>query len=205
MKSASKPKTSRQIRAEQTKHRIYKTARDLIIKKGFDNVTIDEICRTAGISKGLFYHYFNSKDEIIILEGYSECDEYFDKHVRNSLRKENRLERVVEYIDFQILYADNLGIELITQAYKSQIQNGNIFFTSEGRTLPSILREIIIEGQSRKEITSDLSPDYITNYILRFSRGLIYDWCLHAGTYDLKDSAHEAVERLMQLFTPRPA
>jgi len=198
----SKPKTSRQLQAERTKHHIYETARDLIIKKGFDNVTIDEICRTAKISKGLFYHYFNSKDEIIILEGYSECDHYFDTEVRNNLKKENHLERMIEFIDYQILYADNLGIELITQAYKSQIQYGNIFFTSEGRTLPSILKDIIVEGQNRKEITSELDPDYITNYILRFSRGLIYDWCLHDGSYNLKESAHEALERLVQLFKP---
>ena len=199
-RSEEQNKTSRQLQAEQTKHRIYNTARELITNEGYDKVTVDEICRTAGISKGLFYHYFSSKDEIIVIEGYTECDEYFKNNVQGKLKEENRLERIVEYIDHQILYADNIGVELITQVYKSQIQSGNTFFTSECRILPSILREIISEGQQRGEITGNPDADYITNYILRFSRGLIYDWCVHNGSYDLKETSHEAVVRLVELF-----
>ncbi|MBI9108485.1 MAG: TetR/AcrR family transcriptional regulator [Spirochaetales bacterium] len=192
-------KTSRQLQAERTKHNIYMTARKLIADKGFDNVTIEEVCRTAGISKGLFYHYYKSKDDIII-EGYSECDDYFETHVRNSLSKENFLDRIVEFIDYQILYADKLGIDVLIQAYKSQIQHGNDFFVSEGRSLPVILKEIIDRGKEKGDIRIDLSTDYITNFILRFSRGLLYDWCLHDGNYDIKESAHEAVKRLVELF-----
>lgn len=192
-------KTNRQLQAERTKQNIFATARELIEKQGFDKVTINEICRTAGISKGLFYHYYKSKDNIII-EGYSECDEYFDKHVRNSLSQENYLDRIVEFIDYQILYAVKLGIDLIIQTYKSQIQHGNDFFISEDRVITVILKEIISEGQDKNEIRSDLSPEYITNYILRFSRGLLYDWCLHDGKYDIEETAHEALVRLIELF-----
>lgn len=196
-----KAKTSRQLQAEKTKHTIYITARKLIAENGFDNITIDEICRNAGISKGLYYHYYKSKDDIII-EGYSECDEYFETHVRNSLSEENYIDRIIEFIDYQILYADNLGIDVILQTYKSQIQHGNDFFVSDGRTLPVILKEIINEGQHKGDIRMDIDADYIENYILRFSRGLIYDWCLHDGKYNIKESAHEAVSRLVELFRP---
>ena len=192
-------KTSRQLQAERTKQNIYATARILIAEKGFDNVTIEEICRTTGISKGLFYHYYKSKDDIII-EGYSECDEYFDTHVRNSLVEENYLNRIVEFIDFQILYAYEMGLDIIIQAYKSQIQHGNDFFISEKRTITVLLNEIIQKGQQKGDINSGISSDYITNFILRFSRGLLYDWCLHNGDYDIKSTAHEAVERLVKLF-----
>jgi len=199
--NSTKIKTSRQAQAEKTKHNIYVTARKLIAEKGFDNITIDEICRNAGISKGLYYHYYKSKDDIII-EGYSECDEYFETHVRKLLSKENYIDRIVEFIDYQVLYADNLGIDVIIQAYKSQIQHGNDFFVSDGRTLPVILKEIITEGQNKGDIRTDLRADYIENYILKFSRGLIYDWCLHDGKYNIKESAHEAVCRLVELFKP---
>ena len=136
MENSTEPtKTNRKLQAEKMKHNIFITSKQLIAEKGFDNVTIDEICRTAGISKGLFYHYYRSKDDIII-EGYSECDEYFETHVRRSLTKENHIERIIEFIDFQILYAANLGIDVIIQTYKSPDSAWKRFLHF-GREMPS--------------------------------------------------------------------
>ena len=53
--------TSRDKQAQATKKRIFKAAYALMIKKGFDNVTLEEISKKAGVAKGLFYHYFRSQ------------------------------------------------------------------------------------------------------------------------------------------------
>lgn len=37
----------------------------LFLEKGFDKTSIQDIAKTAGISKGAIYHHFSSKDEII--------------------------------------------------------------------------------------------------------------------------------------------
>jgi len=34
--------------------------------KGFRELTIDEICEEAGVSKGGFYGYFGSKEELLV-------------------------------------------------------------------------------------------------------------------------------------------
>ena len=47
------------------KEKIMKVAQDLFLKKGFSNVPVEEITRKAGISKGSFYTYFKSKDELL--------------------------------------------------------------------------------------------------------------------------------------------
>ena len=33
----------------------------------YDTVTMDRICSRHGISKGMMYHYFSSKDELFLL------------------------------------------------------------------------------------------------------------------------------------------
>lgn len=35
-------------------------------KKGYDNITIEEISKKAGGSVGAFYHYFRSKNDIFL-------------------------------------------------------------------------------------------------------------------------------------------
>ena len=192
-------KTGRQIQAEQTRHTILETAKRLIGEKGFDGVTITQIAREAGVSKGLFYHYFRSKDDIII-EGYSECDEYFEREIRDRLQGETAWERILEFLDHQMAYAESVGIDLITQTYKSQIQYGTDFFTSRERSLPKILRSVVGRGQASGDLTAEPDADYITGYLLRFSRGLIYDWCLHRGEFNLRSTAAEALSRLEPLF-----
>ena len=47
------------------KERIMQIAQGLFLKKGFNNVPVEEITRAVGISKGSFYTYFNSKDNLL--------------------------------------------------------------------------------------------------------------------------------------------
>lgn len=55
------------MRADTQKKRkiVIETALRMFIDKGFEQVSVDEIIAEAAISKGTFYHYFKSKDEIL--------------------------------------------------------------------------------------------------------------------------------------------
>jgi AcrR family transcriptional regulator len=52
---------------ETEKHRqIMTAAAALFARQGYQKTSIDEIVREAGISKGLYYHYFENKKELYI-------------------------------------------------------------------------------------------------------------------------------------------
>ncbi len=53
---------------QETRERIVRTARRLFNRKGFAEVTIDEIMTEAGLTRGGFYRHFKTKDEL-----YSEA------------------------------------------------------------------------------------------------------------------------------------
>jgi TetR/AcrR family transcriptional repressor of nem operon len=46
------------------KDKLVQTALHQMLDKGYAGTTVDEICDTAGVSKGSFYHYFDSKEAI---------------------------------------------------------------------------------------------------------------------------------------------
>lgn len=55
------------VRDETEKHhRIMTAAAALFAKQGYKKTTVDEIVAGAGISKGLFYHYFKNKKELYL-------------------------------------------------------------------------------------------------------------------------------------------
>lgn len=50
---------------ENKKRELLETAEKLFLEKGYEQTSIDDILRECGISKGGFYHYFKSKDEML--------------------------------------------------------------------------------------------------------------------------------------------
>jgi AcrR family transcriptional regulator len=55
------------------KNKILETAHLFFSEKGYDKTSVNDVINKLGISKGAFYHYFNSKDEVLdaIILGYT--------------------------------------------------------------------------------------------------------------------------------------
>ena len=54
-------------RTNKTKQLFIKTADKLFFQNGYENVSVDEICKEAGKAKGLFFYYFQKKEDIVKL------------------------------------------------------------------------------------------------------------------------------------------
>ncbi len=199
MKPAGRAPTTRDLRARDTRARIYDAAWRLIGERGFDKVSVDRICERAGVAKGAFYHHFKSKADLIV-EGYALCDRYFEERVEGSFVASDAPGRIVEFVAHQMRYATTMGLDLIRQVYKSQLENGTRFFVSSERSLPRILRAIVLDGQEAGQLTRELDAGYISAFILKFSRGTIYDWCLREGSYDLEAVATGECLRMLRIF-----
>lgn len=52
------------IELPETKRKLMDAGVELMRARGFNATTVDEICAAAGVTKGGFFHYFKSKDEI---------------------------------------------------------------------------------------------------------------------------------------------
>ena len=55
----------RSARAQRTRQRLLDAAGQCFAESGFAKTTVEEIAHTAGVSKGLVYHHFRSKDEVL--------------------------------------------------------------------------------------------------------------------------------------------
>jgi TetR/AcrR family transcriptional repressor of nem operon len=60
-----------------TKQKLIDTAIDLIWTSSYGAVSVDDICRAAGVKKGSFYHYFTSKEMLAI----TAMEEYYAENM----------------------------------------------------------------------------------------------------------------------------
>jgi len=184
--------TKRKEQALVTKDRIYSAAINLMDRKGFENITIADISKEAGVSVGAFYHYFTSKNDILA-EIFFKADEYFSTQVMNKLIGETIAEKIVEYFDHYAKFNVSSGVELTQQLFNPKIK----FFLKKDRPMLTILLDLIQEGQERKEIRADEDPEELSRFLLVMARGVVFEWSLYDGSYDLQATMHKYIEALV--------
>lgn len=172
-------------------------------KQGFSNTTIEQIATKAGVSIGTFYHYFSSKEEIFY-DIFKKADEYFETTVAPALYNADAtglpiFEQVITYFRYYAHYNLNRGFANITQLYNTK----NKIFVKKGRFMQELLTQVLAKGIERGELSKEMPPDEATDYLFIVARGIVYDWCVHEGAYDLEQKMESYMRILLRIMEPR--
>lgn len=86
-----------------TKEKLLDAAQRLMLAKGFPATTVEEICEAAGLTKGSFFHYFKSKEDL----GKAALEHYAERGLGTLesaafRQKHDPLKRIIASIDFWI-------------------------------------------------------------------------------------------------------
>jgi TetR/AcrR family transcriptional repressor of nem operon len=95
--------------AHDTKTKLLGAALHVIRAKGYAATTVDDLCATAGVSKGSFFHHFKSKDELALAAASywgTMTGGFFAAAPYHKLK--DPLDRLLGYVDFrgEILQGD---------------------------------------------------------------------------------------------------
>lgn len=84
------------------RNRLLEAARDIIRTKGFAATSVDELCKSAGVTKGAFFHQFGSKDALGVAaaEFWAETTTFFFEAAPYHAAADP-LERVLAYVAFR--------------------------------------------------------------------------------------------------------
>ena len=94
--------TKHQPERGDARTRLLEAARAVIRAQGYSATTVDDLCRAAGVTKGAFFHHFESKEALGVaaaqfwIETTSELFAHAPYHM-----PEDPLERVLAYVDFR--------------------------------------------------------------------------------------------------------
>ena len=182
-----------------TKSRIVDAAWKLFYEQGFENTTVEEIIALSATSKGSFYHYFGSKDDLLGSLAYL-FDEKYEELVSRGFGEKTAPE-VLLYLNRELfsMIESRIDMSLLSRLLSTQLTlSGGKQLLDRNRVYFKLLRRIVSEGQERGEITGTLSADEIVRLYAMTERGLLYDWCLRGGDYSLADWGAKTLPLLVE-------
>lgn len=189
--------TNRAKKALATKKRIVSEGRKLIAKKGYDNVSVEEICKSADITVGTFYYYFKSKEDIII--GLLPTIDNFYKEYQYD-ESVSSIQKAVDYFSyFNREVEKSVDSEIVLKLFSCV---PTLSALDVDRILPGI--QLIMEGQIKGEITNDANAADMAKIIFAATRGLTLHWAMHDNSIKLGAATEELVSRIMQSYMIAP-
>lgn len=187
--------TKRQKQAIETKMKISKTAMELFKHNQMEDVKVSDICKEANISVGAFYHHFSSK-EAIIKTAYNSLDEIIISKIKNQ-DYINATEKTISIFEEATIILTDYGYEFVANGYKIMLNNFDESTFSKERSSYVLIASTIEEAIKNREINTNMSSYEITDILMAAGRGLLFDWCLHKGNYNLTDKMTILVNKII--------
>jgi AcrR family transcriptional regulator len=162
---------------------------------GYENVTIEDISRKAGVSVGAFYHYYKSKSDIM-LELYMQIDDFFNDVVAPQIVSDDVFENIRAYFANYAVYQSDKGYNHVKLLFETHDR----LFVDKSRAMYSLLREVLEKGRAAGQISEKYSIEEIEDQYFVFARGLVYDWILHESDYDMEERMLRRIDMLSHSF-----
>lgn len=191
------------MRAEKrdVKSKIVSAAWQLFYEKGYNGTTVDDIIALSGTSKGSFYYYFSTKDELLSTLSVI-LDDYYEELEGAMDPEMNSFEKLL-YINHAVhsMIEEKISVDLLASLYSTQlVTSGDNSLLDQNRRYYRLLTKTVEEGQYRGQIRKDMPVSAITRYYAMCERALVSDWCMNKGNYSLGEYSRECMPVMLEHF-----
>lgn len=164
---------------------IIQTAVTLFKEKGYENVSVQEICAKSGVSRSSFYAIFSGKSDILqtMIKGVSMD---FEKMLPSFIKAENDLARIWLITDMYIQIAVKYGPQLV-RALAIEEFSGQHTVLLDIEKYSEWLIPLIHNCQNNGSILNQSAPEEIVKMQYDIAKGVLVDWMLTGGDFDLEE------------------
>jgi AcrR family transcriptional regulator len=192
---------------DSRKKLILKSARTLFFKKGFNNVTVDEIAKSSELGKGSIYLYFNSKEEIYAQILLNDIED-FNQQVYILLNKKKiAADLLVEFSNIYVDFFFNDGeLFRILMTYMLQPAKMNLteklnsqILTANARSI-DVIGKILQLGVSSKEFPANINIKQNQNAIWGLLNGIISLYIFSGSPIKRRERINSTIKLALEVF-----
>ena len=187
--------SKQQLKSKETKDRIFQAAKTILRKKGYEGLSIKNICEEAGVSNGSFYHHFKTKDDL--LSYYIEEQPSIDPDCLElpANAEEAKTAIIHVYLNYAH-YCRELGLDFVSNYYTPKNQSLNPDIRTE-RPYPIVTVQHYLQRAIDAGILHLKHPlEEVTTDIRFIVIGNVFEWCLKNGDADFEGN----IRRLLTTY-----
>ncbi|MGM9972583.1 MAG: TetR/AcrR family transcriptional regulator [Clostridiaceae bacterium] len=180
-----------------TKKDISQKAIDLFLEKGYNNVTINDICQACDITKPTFYKYAGSKEDLI-LDLYDLSINDLTKDPYYFIEASSHYEQLIMVFHKLMADTESFGSDLFSQMLISNLTEDHHSFDMRAE-LTRICTLIIKKAQEKGEIKNMNPPEILYNTIAYTFTGYEVSWCIKKGELDFRGELYNSIIAILDV------
>ena len=191
--------TSRKKQAMEMRSRIQAVALELFDKEGFENVSVEQIAQAAGCSVGNIYHYFKSKDELVIQvtssvdAQYSVLEESYLADEANSWH-----DKLLDFVGQALVISANDPSLYRSFIHGIRYPQQGILRDNEKRVYFRVLREMVDGCKQEGSVHAGRDREELVADLVALHRGMLLEWRIYEGTFDLPRRGRRMAAALLE-------
>ena len=185
-----------QQKSRETKEKIFQAAKRILQKKGYEELSIKNICEEAGVSNGSFYHHFRTKDDLLsyYIEDQPTINPDLLEMPENAAGVRKGIIQV--YLNY-VKYCRELGVEFMSGYYDTKNQALNAAIRTE-RPYPIVTVQTYVEKAVAAGIVSlNVKIEEFTTDIRMIVIGNVFEWCLRNGEADFEGNMSRSLGKYL--------
>ena len=168
----------------RTYQRIIDVARVKVRSNGYTETTVQMICDEAGIGVGTFYHYFNSKEDVLLAYINSNNQPLFDFYAQQDKTSYGRALLAVANLFVEMCLDE--GKSTISQVCTMVLQSTIDFSKFFENAFYQIVRDAYLQGQEKGEFSKDISVDAFSYMVISEWFYFTSLWCNNSREFNLR-------------------
>lgn len=184
---------TKDIRNRKLKEHIFQVALSLMHQIGYDNITVRMICKEAGISTGMFYQHFDSKEDILAFY-YDKARGDFEEVINRQLEGKPLPEQLVSFYVWVCNFTADLGVDFCRNFFssKNKQMNTNLFHNQMIEMTNRCIEDACAAGFL---LSPGRTPYAVSKDLCVIVKGIIFDWSAHEGSYNMAEFAENLLSR----------
>ena len=185
-----------QQKSRETKEKIFQAAKRILQKKGYEELSIKNICEEAGVSNGSFYHHFKTKDDLLsyYIEDQPQIDPDLLELPDSVAGVKKGIIRV--YMNY-VQYCRELGVEFMAEDYDTKNQALTASIRTE-RPYPIVTVQTYVEKAVGSGVVClNVPVDEFTTDIRMIVIGNVFEWCIKHGQADFEGNMSRSLGKYL--------
>lgn len=174
---------------------LFDAAMELFRRHGYDNVSIQQICKAANLTRNAFYYYFESK-EALLASYFENIPSFTEKLLSALFSLPNDWEKLWYLFEAHLMLIESEGIS-ICRAFLKINMNGSGDLLTKYYLSDSVCIPLIKSCQASGLISNKTEPQKLNYLATRLISGILLTWCCKDGSFDLVPDCKEAFTVLM--------